>query len=393
MIFENIKKQEQRHMMPVYSRFPVALVSGEGATATDVNGKEYIDFTSGIGVNSLGFCDPEWSAAVTKQATSIQHISNLYYSPVQTAAAEKLCELSGMSKVFFCNSGAEANECAIKLARKYGNERLGAGCTEIVTLKNSFHGRTVTTLAATGQDEFHEYFTPLTSGFSYAQPDMDSIKSAVTAKTCAVMLELIQGEGGVVPMKQEFVHQLREFCTQRNILMIIDEVQSGMGRTGTFYAYQNYGIQPDVVTSAKGIASGLPLGACLCTESLADVMGTGTHGSTFGGNPIACAGALVVMNRLTSPEFLKDVREKGLYFEEKLSEMNGIASVRGMGMMLGAKPADASAVEIAGKCLEQGLLILTAKDVLRLLPPLVITKQEADKGLTILQDVLNTYQS
>lgn len=285
MTFEAVKQQEQQNIMPVYSRFQVALVSGKGATATDVNGKQYIDFTSGIGVNSLGFCDPEWSAAVAKQAGTLQHISNLYYSPVQTAAAENLCRLSGMSKVFFANSGAEANECAVKLARKYGTDRLGPGRTEIVTLKNSFHGRTVTTLAATGQNEFHEYFAPLTTGFSYAEPNLRSVKDAVTEKTCAVMLELIQGEGGVVPMDKAFVEELRAFCTQRKILMIVDEVQTGVGRTGTFYSYRNYGVVPDVVTSAKGLASGLPLGACLCAEPFADVLGPGTHGSTFGGNP------------------------------------------------------------------------------------------------------------
>ncbi|QNK39293.1 aspartate aminotransferase family protein [Caproicibacter fermentans] len=392
MTFEAVKQQEQQNIMPVYSRFQVALVSGKGATATDVNGKQYIDFTSGIGVNSLGFCDPEWSAAVAKQAGTLQHISNLYYSPVQTAAAENLCRLSGMSKVFFANSGAEANECAVKLARKYGTDRLGPGRTEIVTLKNSFHGRTVTTLAATGQNEFHEYFAPLTTGFSYAEPNLRSVKDAVTEKTCAVMLELIQGEGGVVPMDKAFVEELRAFCTQRKILMIVDEVQTGVGRTGTFYSYRNYGVVPDVVTSAKGLASGLPLGACLCAEPFADVLGPGTHGSTFGGNPIACAGALVVMKRLAEPEFLKDVREKGNYFAEKLAEMHGVSSVRGMGLMLGAKPAHGSVGEIAVKCAERGLLILTAKDVLRLLPPLVISKDEADKGLAILREVLDTYE-
>ncbi|WP_411677203.1 aspartate aminotransferase family protein [Caproicibacter sp.] len=392
MTFEAVKQQEQQNIMPVYSRFPVALVSGKGATATDVNGKQYIDFTSGIGVNSLGFCDPEWSAAVAKQAGTLQHISNLYYSPVQTAAAENLCRLSGMSKVFFANSGAEANECAVKLARKYGTDRLGPGRTEIVTLKNSFHGRTVTTLAATGQNEFHEFFAPLTTGFSYAEPNLQSVKDAVTEKTCAVMLELIQGEGGVVPMDKAFVEELRAFCTQRKILMMVDEVQTGVGRTGTFYSYRNYGVVPDVVTSAKGLASGLPLGACLCAEPFADVLGPGTHGSTFGGNPIACAGALVVMKRLAEPEFLKDVREKGNYFAEKLAEMHGVSSVRGMGLMLGAKPAHGSVGEIAVKCAEHGLLILTAKDVLRLLPPLVISKDEADKGLAILREVLDTYE-
>ena len=391
MTFEEVRQQEKQNIMPVYSRFPVALVSGKGATAKDVGGKEYIDFTSGIGVNALGYADPEWAAAVAKQAAALQHVSNLYYSPVQTAAAEKLCSLSGMSKVFFANSGAEANECAIKLARKYGIDRLGPGRTEIVTLKNSFHGRTVTTLAATGQNEFHESFAPLTAGFSYAEPTMEDVAAAVTDKTCAVLLELIQGEGGVVPMGEAFVRDLRAFCTERKILMAVDEVQTGVGRTGAFYCYQNYGVLPDVVTSAKGLSAGLPLGACLCAQPFADVLGPGTHGSTFGGNPVACAAALVVMDRVSSPEFLKDVREKGAYFAEKLSGMPGVSSVRGMGLMLGAKPENGDPAGLAAKCLEKGLLILTAKDVLRLLPPLVITKEEADRGLGILEEVLGSF--
>jgi acetylornithine/N-succinyldiaminopimelate aminotransferase len=298
-----------------------------------------------------------------------------------------------MSKVFFANSGAEANECALKLARKYGLDELGPGCTEIVTLKNSFHGRTVTTLAATGQDEFHACFAPLTSGFSYAEPNMESVKRAVTEKTCAILLELIQGEGGVVPMPEPFVKELRAFCTEHKILMMVDEVQTGVGRTGAFYCYQNYGILPDVVTSAKGIAAGLPLGACLCAEPFASVLGPGTHGSTFGGNPVACAGALVVFRRLAAPEFLSDVKAKGGYLAEKLEEMPEISSVRGMGMMIGAQPAHGSAAAIAAKCAEHGLLILTAKEVLRLLPPLVITKAEADRGLEILREVLKTLKA
>ncbi len=391
MTFAEIRAQEKRNMMPVFSRFPVVLVSGKGATAKSPEGKEYIDFTAGIGVNSLGYCDPEWVAAVSKQAAAIQHLSNLYYCPAQTEAAERLCALSGMSKVFFGNSGAEANECAIKLARKYGLDRLGPGHTHIVTLKNSFHGRTVTTLAATGQDALHAHFTPLTEGFSYAEPTMESIGAAATDKTCAVMLELIQGEGGVVPMNPAFVQELRAFCTERRLLMVVDEVQTGIGRTGTFYCYQSYGVLPDVVTSAKGIASGLPLGACLCAEPFKDVLGPGTHGSTFGGNPVACAGALVVFQRLSSPGFLEGVQEKGKYFAERLGAMRGILSVRGMGLMLGAKPAAGDPGKIAAACADRGLLILTAKDVLRFLPPLVITKEETDRGLAILKKVLASF--
>ena len=376
--------------MPTYARFDVALVSGRNATAKGPDGKEYIDFTSGIGVNCLGYADGEWAAAVAKQAAEIQHISNLYYSPVQAGLAEKLCALSGMSKVFFCNSGAEANECALKLARAYGTVRLGGGKTEIVTLKNSFHGRTVTTLAATGQDEFHRMFTPLTGGFRYAEASMGGVKAAATENTCAVMLELIQGEGGVVPMDGEFVKELRVWCSEHKILMMVDEVQTGVGRTGSFYCYQSYGIRPDVVTSAKALGGGLPMGACLCTEALGGVLGAGMHGSTFGGNPVACAGALAVLKRVGDPVFLAEVRKKGGYLAERLKAMKGIASVRGMGLMLGAKPERGTPGGIAAECAEKGLLILTAKDMLRFLPPLTITKQELDKGLDLLQKVLET---
>lgn len=389
MTFEETKEKLNGHVMPTYARFDVALVSGRNATAKGPDGGEYIDFTSGIGVNCLGYADEAWAAAVAKQAAALQHISNLYYSPVQAELAEKLCALSGMSKVFFCNSGAEANECAFKLARAYGVTSLGEGKTEIVTLKNSFHGRTVTTLAATGQDEFHRMFTPLTQGFRYAEPSMDGVKAAVTEKTCAVMLELIQGEGGVVPMDGEFVKDLRAFCLERRILMIVDEVQTGVGRTGSFYCYQGYGVQPDVVTSAKALGGGLPMGACLCMEAFGGVLGAGMHGSTFGGNPVACAGALAVLKRVGDPVFLAEVRKKGDYLAGRLKEMKDVASVRGMGLMLGAKPKKGTPGEIAAGCAEKGLLILTAKDVLRFLPPLTITKQELDKGLSILQRVLD----
>lgn len=390
MTLEEVKKRDAETIMPTYARFGVQLVSGKGATAKDAEGKEYVDFTSGIGVNSLGYCDEAWAAAVAKQAATLQHTSNLYYSPLQSELAEKLCKLSGMSKAFFCNSGAEANECAVKLARKYGSETLGAGRTEIVTLKNSFHGRTVTTLAATGQNEFHEYFTPLTEGFRYAEPDMEGLERAVTGNTCAVLVELIQGEGGVVPLDPGFVKELRGFCTERGLLLMADEVQTGVGRTGAFYCYQKYGVTPDVVTSAKGLGGGLPVGACLCSEALGSVLGRGMHGSTFGGNPVVCAGALAVLGRVGDPAFLAEVEKKGEYLAERLKKTPGIASVRGMGLMLGAKPERGTPAAIAAKCAENGLLVLTAKDVLRFLPPLTITKEEIDKGLEILSEVLKS---
>lgn len=384
MTLAEVKKRDAETLMPTYARFDVQLVSGKGAVAKDGQGKEYVDFTSGIGVNALGYCDDAWTKAVAKQAATLQHTSNLYYNPLQSELAGKLCRLSGMSKVFLCNSGAEANECAVKLARKYGAEKFGAGCSEVVTLKNSFHGRTVTTLAATGQDEFHRWFTPLTEGFRYAEPSMDGIKNAVSEKTCAVFAELIQGEGGVVPLDPVFVRELRKFCTERGILLMFDEVQTGVGRTGAFYCFQRYGITPDVVTSAKGLGGGLPIGACLCTEALGGVLGRGMHGSTFGGNPVVCAGALAVLARVGEPDFLAEVEEKGACLARGLREMSGISTVRGMGLMLGAKPKRGTPAAIASNCAENGLLVLTAKDMLRFLPPLTITKEELDRGLQIL---------
>lgn len=388
MTFEQIKEKQDHFTMPTYTRFPAAIVSGKNATAKDAEGREYIDFTSGIGVNCLGYADEKWVAAVAKQAACVQHTSNLFYNPVQAELAEKLCRAAGMGKVFFCNSGAEANECCIKLARKYGEDTLGVKGPEIITLKNSFHGRTVTTLAATGQKPFHEYFLPLTEGFRFAEPSPESVKACVTGKTCAVLVELIQGEGGVVPMKKDFVQWLRGFCTEKKILLMVDEVQTGVGRTGQFYCYQSYEVRPDVVSSAKGLAGGLPVGACLCSEELGGILSSGMHGSTFGGNPVVCAGALAVLERVNDPIFLKEVRAKGSYFAEKLRAMPGITEVRGMGLMLGAKPAAGTPGEIAARCVENGLLVLTAKDVLRFLPPLTITKQETDRGLAILGKVL-----
>lgn len=391
MTFEEIQEQDRNYIMQTYGRFPVALVSGHGATAVDCEGKEYIDFTSGIGVNSLGYCDERWTRAVAKQAATMQHTSNLFYNPMQTRLAETLCTLTGFSKVFFGNSGAEANECAIKLARKYSADKYGKSRHKIVTLKNSFHGRTVTTLAATGQDSFHEKFTPLTKGFSYALTNMDSVKENVAEDTCAVMIELIQGEGGVLPLDPGFVKELRAFCSKHDILLIVDEVQTGVGRTGALYCFQNYDIMPDIVTSAKGLGGGLPIGACLCGERLGGVMDAGSHGSTFGGNPVVCAGALAVLDVVGNESFLKEVREKGTYFTEKLSAMEEIEFVRGMGMMLGAKLKKGSAKEAAQKCAANGLLVLTAKEMLRFLPPLTISYGDIDAGLAILEKVIKEF--
>ena len=389
MTFETIKHDEQQYMMHTYGRFQTALVSGKGAVAKDVDGKEYIDFTSGIGVNCLGYCDDGWVKAVSEQAAKIQHISNLYYSPLQTEVSKKLCELTGFDKVFLCNSGAEANECAIKIARKYSFDKYGNGRQKIITLVNSFHGRTVTTLAATGQDVFHNFFFPFTEGFKYAEANnIDSLKKYVDDEVCAVFIELIQGEGGVMPLDKEFVAEIEKICKEKDILLMIDEVQTGISRTGAFYCYQNYGIKPDVVTSAKGLAGGLPMGACLCSEKLSDVMSAGTHGTTFGGNPIACAAAKEVLSRVTTEEFLKEVNEKGNYIREKLQKIGNVREVRGMGMMIGIVTEKDNAKEIAKKCVENGLLILTAKNLLRLLPPLNITYEEIDRGLAIFKKVM-----
>lgn len=388
MTFQQVKDQDQAYIMHTYGRVEVALVKGKNARAWDTEGKEYIDFTSGIGVNALGYSDPAWAAAVAKQAGEIQHLCNYYYSPENTALAEALIKASGMAKAFFCNSGAEANECAIKIARKYGEKR---GANKIITLKNSFHGRTLTTLAATGQEAFHKDFLPLTEGFLYAEGNnLDSVKALLGADVCGVLLETVQGEGGVVPMEKVFVQGLRKLCTEADALLMIDEVQTGVGRTGYFYSYQGYDILPDVATSAKGLAGGLPMGACLAGEKVKDLLGPGMQGSTFGGNPVACAGAREVVKRVSDPEFLKEVREKGDYLRERLSAMPQVEAVRGQGLMLGVLLKQGDAHEVLVKCAEEGLLVLTAKELVRFLPPLTISRADMDAGLALFQKVLQT---
>ncbi len=386
MTFEQVKSQDQAYILHTYGRVDAALVKGRNARAWDVDGKEYIDFTAGIGVNALGYCDPEWSAAVAGQAGKIQHMCNYYYCPENTALAQELSQASGMAKAFFCNSGAEANECAIKIARKYGEKR---GAYRIVTLENSFHGRTLTTLAATGQEGFHREFLPLTEGFLYAQAgDLAGIQALLDGSVCAVMLEMVQGEGGVIPMDEGFVKGLAQLCREKDVLLLIDEVQTGIGRTGRFFAYQGYGVQPDVVTCAKGIAGGLPMGACLVSERLGDILQPGQNGSTFGGNPIASAAARVVVRRVSEPDFLQSVLEKGAYFREKLEAMPQVEYVRGRGLMLGVKLKEKDAHDVLVQCAKAGLLILTAKELVRFLPPLTITQEDIDQGLAIFQQVL-----
>lgn len=386
MTFEQVKSQDQAYILHTYGRVDAALVKGRNARAWDVDGKEYIDFTAGIGVNALGYCDPEWSAAVAGQAGKIQHMCNYYYCPENTALAQELSQASGMAKAFFCNSGAEANECAVKIARKYGEKR---GAYRIVTLENSFHGRTLTTLAATGQEGFHREFLPLTEGFLYAQAgDLAGIQALLDGSVCAVMLEMVQGEGGVIPMDEGFVQGLAQLCREKDVLLLIDEVQTGIGRTGRFFAYQGYGVQPDVVTCAKGIAGGLPMGACLVSERLGDILQPGQNGSTFGGNPIASAAARVVVRRVSEPDFLQSVAEKGAYFREKLEAIPQVEYVRGRGLMLGVKLKEKDAHDVLVQCAKAGLLILTAKELVRFLPPLTITQEDIDQGLAIFQQVL-----
>lgn len=382
---EIIFSDDKDYVAGTYARFNVAFKNGEGAKLYDFEGKEYVDCASGIGVNIFGINDEEWKKSVKGQIDKIQHVCNLYYSEPQAELAKALCLKTGAKKVFFGNSGAEANECAIKVARKYGNTRYGRN--EIITLKNSFHGRTIATLSATGQDAFHKYFDPFLPNFKYADPDMDGIYSCYTDKTCAVMVEVIQGESGVNCLDFGFLKELEKFCKDRDILLICDEVQTGNGRTGYMYAYEAAGIKPDIVTTAKGLGGGLPIGACLLFDKCKDVFTYGDHGSTFGGNPVACAGALSIVNRIT-PELLLEVQGKGAYFKVNLDHIKNVLSVSGTGLMIGiqtTKPAR----EVAAECLKRGLIVLTAHDRVRLLPPLTISKEEINFALKILNEVIS----
>ena len=367
-----LKTIDSTYVANTYKRFPVEIVSGKGSVVYDPDGKRYIDMGSGIGVTSFGIADEAWQQAVIAQLGKVQHMSNLYYTEPCARLAQMLCERTGMKKVFFSNSGAEANECAIKTARKYAAEKKGAEYSTIITLKNSFHGRTVTTLAATGQEHYHELFQPLTPGFVHAAADdLEGLKQlAADNKTAAIMIECIQGEGGVVPLSPGFVQGLAAFAAQEDILLIVDEVQTGNGRTGELYAYMNYGIQPDIVSTAKGLGGGLPLGAALLGEKVEHTLGFGDHGSTFGGNPVCCAGAVSILSRMDRA-FLDAVKEKSAYVFSALTGAPGVESVSGMGLMIGIKTVKPAA-EVVQKCMENGVLCLTAKDKVRLLPALNI---------------------
>ena len=374
--------------MPTYAHFPISIESGNGATFIDSEGNEVIDFGSGIGVNSLGYNNQGWINAVTEQLGKVQHTSNLYYNSTVAEYAEALCKKTGFNRVFLCNSGAESNECAIKLARKYSYDKYGENRYNIITLVNSFHGRTMATITATGQEHYHKFFNPFVQGFKYCESgNTKQFLELADDTVCAIIVEIVQGEGGVVPTDYDFLKTIESVCKEKDILLIVDEVQTGMGRTGKLFAYQHAGITPDVVTSAKGIGNGLPMGACLCNEKCANILTAGTHGTTFGGNPVACAGAKYILNTLT-PDFLNEVAQKGEYIREQLAGITEIASVSGLGMMLGIELKTKNAGEIAKKCSENGLLILTAKNKLRMLPPLVITKEEIDKGIAILKTFL-----
>ena len=391
MTFEEIKNLDEQYVMHSYGRFPVAIDRGEGATLWDVDGKEYIDFTAGIGVASLGHGDQGWLEAVTRQAAKLAHISNLFYTEPYARAAEKLCTRTGMSNVMFGNSGAEANEAMIKLARKWSFDKYGKGRGTVITLHNSFHGRTITTLAATGQDKFHNYFFPFTEGFRYADAnDMDSVEAVAGHDVCAVMVELIQGEGGVLPLEKEFVAKVADLCAKRDWLLLIDEVQTGVGRTGTLFAFQQYDIQPDAASFAKGIAGGLPFGGVMASERCRDVFTPGTHGTTFGGNPIAAAAACHVLDRMDGA-FLAQVTERGDYLRAQVEELDlpCLGKTRGLGLMIGVEVREGwTNAALAAKLIENGLLVLTAGPGLRFLPPLTITKEEMDKGLAILRETL-----
>ncbi len=385
---ETIKKFNE-HVMGTYGRFDLVLEKGKNQQATDENGKKYIDFGSGIGTNSLGYCNDDWVEAVCNQVKSIQHTSNYYYTKVQSEFAEKLCEATGYDKVFFGNSGAEANECAIKLARKYSFDKYGKGRHNIITLTNSFHGRTLCTLSATGQDSFHNYFFPFVEGFINVETNnIEDLKSKIDSSVCAVMFEFVQGEGGVNPLEKSFINAIFDICKEKDIITIADEVQTGMGRTGAILTSELYDVKPDLTTLAKGLAGGIPIGACLASEKCSNVLTAGTHGSTFGGNPIACAGGNVVLDKIMNAEFISEIAKKSEYIINKLKNISEIEKIDGLGLMLGLKLKTKKSVDVVKEALEKGLLILTAKEKARLLPPLTISYQEIDKAIEILNSIL-----
>ena len=385
---DKIKTRDKQYILGTYARNDLCITKGKGATCYSPEGKKFIDFSSGIGVNSLGFADEGWASAISRQAGTLQHTSNLFYTEPCGELAEMLIQRTGFDKAFFCNSGAEANEGAIKAARKYSNMKYGSDRYEIITLMNSFHGRTLATITATGQDGYHKYFDPFVQGFHYAiANDLDDMKSKISEKTCAVMIELVQGEGGVITLDADYINAIESICRKKDILMIVDEVQTGIGRTGKLFAYEHFGIEPDIVTMAKGLGAGLPIGGILFNKSCSHVLMAGDHGTTFGGNPVVCAGGVEVMKRIDE-EFLNQVAEKGSLMKTEIEMMDGVTEVTGLGMMLGIAVKEKDAKEVLKKAMELGLITLTAKDKIRLLPPLNITFDELREGLGILKQAL-----
>lgn len=385
-------QSEHEHILQSYDRFPLVIESGKGSCVYDIEGKKYIDMTSGIGVSSLGYGNSALIHAINSQINKIQHTSNVFYNKTNVELAEMLTRLSSMSKVFFCNSGAEANEGAIKLARKYSFDKYKENRNTIITLKNSFHGRTITTLAATGQEKYHNYFYPFTEGFVHVERDnIEELKNSLNKNVCAVMMEAVQGEGGIYPLNKEFAKEVEKLCKEKDILLIMDEIQCGIGRTGNLFGYETIEIKPDIVTTAKGLGGGLPIGAILINEKLKNTLGKGDHGSTFGGNPVAAAAAIEVLKTLSDDKFLKEVQEKGNYIVERLNKIDTdkIVEIRGKGLMLGVE-LTVEVKDILTSCIEKGALFLSAgKNVIRMLPPLVITYEEIDEALDILSSVLS----
>ena len=383
---QDLQTRDRAYVANTYNRFPIEILTGKGSIVTDTQGKHYIDMGSGIGVTSFGIADPEWISAVSEQLSRVQHMSNLYYTEPCAALAEELCTRTGMKKVFFSNSGAESNECAIKVARKYAAEKKGSDCFYILTLENSFHGRTLTTLAATGQDKFHQLFQPLTPGFLHTPAnDFEALKAMTEQYPVAgILLECVQGEGGVIPLEPEFLQKTAALAKEKDILLLVDEVQTGNGRTGSLYAYMQFGIAPDVVSTAKGLGGGLPIGATLLGEKVESVLGFGDHGSTFGGNPIACAGALSILRRMDDA-FLDEVKEKSAYVFSALSGADGVESVSGLGLMIGIKTRKPAA-DVIRLCMEKGVLCLSAKDKVRLLPALNIPFDTLKQAVSIIRE-------
>lgn len=392
MTYQELKNRENQYVMNTYNRFPIALDHGKGSTVWDVEGKKYIDMTSGIGVNCLGYDHEKIIEAMIKQAHKLTHVSNLFTTEPMIDVAEILCKQTGMSKVYFANSGAEANEGAIKLARKYSYDKYGKGRAKIITLLNSFHGRTITTLQATGQEVFHNYFFPFTEGFDYAKAgDLEDLKTKIDNSTCAVMMELIQGEGGVLPQNPEYVKAVEAMCREKDLLFIIDEVQTGIGRTGALFCFQNYGIHPDVISMAKGLGGGVPIGGIMAADTCDQVLGPGTHATTFGATPLVCACAKAVLTEVTQSAFLMEVQEKGQYIKNKILEMQStkVKDVRGQGLMIGIIVEEGKHFEYASQIIKKGALVLTAgKDAIRMLPPLNISYKEINEALNVITDVL-----